>query len=78
MDSSYLTPVQVERLRAIVGRDLRFLNRLCARMQRLAFPLDDPLCQAASRARDVMQDLYTSIHYCGCNSGVGRLPDGSR
>lgn len=78
MDSSYLTSEQVERLRAIVGRDLRFLNRLCARMQRLAFPLDDPLCQAATRARDVMQDLYTSIHYCGCKSGVGRPPDQSR
>jgi hypothetical protein len=77
VDSTYLNSEQVERLRAIVGRDLRFLNRLCARMQRLAFPLDDPLCQAGLRARDVVQDLYTAIHYCGCKSGVGRPPNGS-
>lgn len=74
MDSSDLTPEQAMRLRATLGRSLRYLNRLCARTQRLGFPLDDPLCQVAHRARDAMQDLYTVAHYCGCRSGVGRRP----
>ena len=72
MDSSHLKPEQVARLQATLGKQLRYLNRLCARMQRLSFPLDDPLCQPAHRARDAMQDLYTAAHYCGCSSGVGR------
>jgi hypothetical protein len=76
VDSSHLTPEQVARLKSTAGRSLRYLNRLCERMQRLAFPIDDLLCQAGHRARDAMQDLYTASHYCGCKSGVGkRRPD---
>ncbi|HWE01891.1 MAG TPA: hypothetical protein VG326_05725 [Tepidisphaeraceae bacterium] len=72
MNSSHLHPEQVVRLRAAVGRELRYLNNLCGRMQTLRFPPDDPLCRAAHRARDALQDLYTASHYCGCSSGVGK------
>jgi hypothetical protein len=72
VDSSHLTPDQVARLRLTLGRELRYLNNLCGRMQTLRFPPDDGLCRAAQRARDALQDLYTAAHYCGCSSGVGK------
>ena len=56
------------RLQQTLRRQLQYLNRLCARMQRLGFPLEDPLCHPAQRARDALQDLYTAAHYCGCES----------
>jgi len=72
VDASHLQPEQIARLRGVVARDLRFLNKLCSRMQSLRFPVDDPVCTAAHRARDAMQDLYTASHYAGCKSGVAR------
>ena len=75
VDSSHLQPEQIAQLRRVVGRDLRFLNNLCARMQSLRFPVDDPLCRAALTARDAMQDLYTASHYAGCQGGVGKPTD---
>lgn len=72
MDSGQLTPEQANRLRETVARHLRFLNKLCGRMQQLGFPLDDPLCRAAQEARSRVQDLHTAAHYAGCKHGVGR------
>ena len=72
MDSSDLTPQQVERLKAVVGRQLRFLNRMVARMQQRQYPLDDPLWLAGVTARNAAQDLLTAASYAGCPSGVGR------
>lgn len=72
VDSSDLTPEQVERLRATVGRQLRFLNKLCARMQKLRWPVEDQVCRDGLRARDAVQDLYTALHYAGRTSGVGK------
>ena len=60
------------RLTASLGRNLRYLNRLCARMQQLGFPPEDPLFRAARQARDAAQDLYTAAIYLRCESGVGR------
>jgi hypothetical protein len=60
MDSSNLTRLQVDRLCADVRRQLRYLNKLCARIQQLRFPLDDPLCREVLRARDAVQSLYTA------------------
>jgi hypothetical protein len=72
MTEADLKPEQVERLAAIVGRELRFLNRLCDRMNRLGFPPDDPLFRAAMLARNGMHGLNVAAHYANCESGVGR------
>jgi hypothetical protein len=70
--SDDLTPDQAERLKDVVGRQLRFLNRLVARMQQRQFPTDDPLWIGAIAARNAAQDLFVAAHYAGCKSGVGR------
>jgi len=67
-----MTPEQSERLKEILGRQLRFLNKLVARMQQLQYPLDDPLWVSAIAARNAAQDVLTAAHYAGCKSGVGR------
>lgn len=72
MHSSDITPEQAERLKAIVARKLRFLNRLQERMNRLTFPTDDPLWLSVVYARNAAQDLFVACHYAGCKSGVGR------
>jgi hypothetical protein len=72
VDSSDMTPEQAERLKAVVSRQLRFLNRMVGRMQQRQFPLDDPLWLAGVAARNAAQDLLTAAHYAGCKSGVGR------
>ena len=72
MDSSDLTPEQAERLKVIVGRQLRFLNRMVGRMQQRQFPVDDPIWVAGIAARNAAQDLFVACHYAGCKSGVGR------
>ena len=70
MNSGDLTAEQARRLREAIGRQLRYLNKLCARMQRLGWPVEDPVCKAASAARDATQDLFTATHYMGCEQGV--------
>ncbi len=72
MTSSNLEPQQVARLRADIGRQLRYLNKLCGRCQHLHWPVDDPVAAAAHRARDVMQDLFTAVGYAGQSHGVGK------
>ena len=72
MDSSDITPEQAERLKAIVGRQLRFLNRMVSSMQQRQFPVDDPVWVAGIAARNAAQDLFVACHYAGCKSGVGR------
>lgn len=59
-------------MREAIGRQLRYLNKLCARMQRLGWPVEDSVCKAASAARDATQDLFTATHYMGCRHGVGK------
>jgi hypothetical protein len=58
MDSRQLKAEQIQKLAAVLGRQLRYLNRLCVRMQRLSFPVDDPLSQRAIAARNALQSLY--------------------
>lgn len=72
MTSADLTPEQAQRLRLAIARQLRYLNRLCGRLQSLRFPVEDPLCAAALRARNAMQDLHVACHYASCKRGVGR------
>ena len=38
---------------------MRFLNKLCARMQKLRWPVEDQVCRDGLRARDAVQDLAT-------------------
>ena len=71
MDSTDITPEQAERLKSIVGRQLRFLNRMIGRMQQRQFPVDDPIWLASIAARNASQDLFVACHYAGCKSGVG-------
>jgi hypothetical protein len=70
--SDDLTPAQANRLRDTVARQLRYLNKLCDRCNRLGWPTDDPIVVAAQEARKRMQDLHTAAHYAGCKHGVGR------
>ena len=72
MTSAELRSDQAGRLRLVIARELRYLNRLCERMTRLGFPPDDPLFVAALRARDALQDLHVVTHYAECKHGVGR------
>ena len=60
MDSTHLTRQQADKLRADIRRQLAYLNKLAARMQALRWPLDDPVCREALRARDAVQSLYTA------------------
>lgn len=70
MDSSHLTSRQAEQLGATLRRQLTYLNKLCGRLQLLRFPLDDPLCREALRARDAIQALYDAT----AAAGHGNLP----
>ena len=72
MTSDDLTPEQAEALKALVARQLRFLNRLQERMNHLRFPTDDPLWLGVVHARNAAQDLFVACHYAGCESGVGK------
>jgi len=73
MDSTHITPAQANRLREILGRNLRFVARLSQRMERLGFPADDPLYVATSKAQRALQELHVRAHYCSCTSGVGKV-----
>ena len=53
-----------------VGRPLRYLNRLCDRMDHCGFTPVDPLYQAAFKAKDAAQQLFMAAHYARCASGV--------
>jgi hypothetical protein len=67
-----LTPAQLTKLKRIVGRNLRFYNRLVERMDLMHFEVNDPLRLAALRARDGTHHLSVELHYASCESGVGR------
>jgi len=71
VDSSDLSREQLDKLTAQVFRQLRYLNRLCERMNRVGWSSTDPVYREAYRARDAMQGLRMAVHYAGCN-GVGR------
>jgi hypothetical protein len=60
-------------VRASIGRQLRYLNRLIDRMNRVGFPGNDPVYQAALRALSGTQWLYTELHAASCPKGqMGR------
>lgn len=65
MNSRHLHADQVAKLRASVGRDLQYLNKLCERAKTLGWPDDDDLVRSAIRARDATQALAVAIRYAG-------------
>jgi hypothetical protein len=76
MDSTQLTDERLARLKEIVGRHLRFYNRLTDRMNRVGFRGTDPLLIAAFEAQHKVQSLSVELHYASCKSGVGRERQG--
>ena len=65
MDSTRLNPEQVDKLIADIGRQLRYLTRLCERMQKLKWPIDDPLCVAIYDARSATERLLARARGAG-------------
>src|SRR5207237_7697457 len=61
MIAEQLTHEQVDRLTNQIGQHLRYLNRLCKRMDRTHWPVDDPLRRRAIDARNAMQALYVEV-----------------
>src|SRR6185436_12517432 len=61
MDSSGITREQAERLRQQVQRNLQYMNSLCRRMEKLGFPTNDPLLEAAMKARHAVQGALRSV-----------------
>ena len=61
MDSSNLTPAQLDKLRRAVARPRDYLFKLVTRMRAQSFPDDDPLRVAAARANDAVDDLYLHL-----------------
>jgi hypothetical protein len=78
MKSSDLPPEKIARFRDEIARQLRYHNRVCARMQCLGWPLDDPIVMEGMRVRDALQDLYTATHYVVCAIGVRQRADDSK
>lgn len=74
MTGEDLTAAQLEAFTAQVMRQLRYHNRVIARMERLGWSVNDPLWREALRVRDALQGLRMAAHYAGCPSGVGK-PD---
>jgi hypothetical protein len=66
-----VTPDQAQKLQPIIARYLRFLNRLCERMDKLGVSPADPVKLSALKARDALQELHISCHYATCKIGVG-------
>ena len=66
-----LTPEQADRLAKTVARNLRFLKRLCGRLNQLQFEPGDQLNRAANTARNAMQDLHVAALYARCKRPPG-------
>ena len=62
MTSADLKREQTERLAAAISRQGKYLTRLAWRMQRLGFPVDDPIYARALRARDATMGLLEGIN----------------
>lgn len=78
MDAGDLTKAQAERLAAQVGTRLGYFNRLCERMEKLGWRLDDPVYLAAVRAREAVHALRVLTHYASCESGFGKEPSAKK
>lgn len=71
MNSKDLTREQLERLGEIVGRQLRYYNKLADRMNRVGFVPSDRLMFQVQRTQGELQALRMEIHYLAVGGGVG-------
>jgi hypothetical protein len=58
MDSRRLKSSQVAQLQATIGKQLGYVNKVCARMRELGFLVDDPVYREALRAESALQALF--------------------
>jgi acyl transferase domain-containing protein len=65
MTSADLNPEQAQALARALARQLRYLNRLCSRMQRLRWAADERMCVLATEARNAVQKLHTAAASIG-------------
>jgi hypothetical protein len=70
MTSNQLTKEQAKKMYAAMVPTLRYLNRLCERLNERQFLPSDQLYRATLKAQDAMMQLTTTLHYLTCD-GVG-------
>jgi hypothetical protein len=78
MTRDELKPAQAAVVRAAVAPMLGYLARLQQRMEKVGFPLTDPLYQSVKKARESVFGLSVDLHYLSCSSGVGRIAANSQ
>jgi hypothetical protein len=74
VNSSNLTPQQIERLTRSVRRADAFLSKLTGRMCQRHFPHDDPLRLAAEKAHAMTVVLADVLRDLASTEGSGRYP----
>ena len=57
-----------------IGPHMRWLKRLCDRMDQLGINSADPIYLAAYAAYNAAHSLAILSHYRSCEGGVGELP----
>jgi hypothetical protein len=70
MNSNQLSREQGRTMQTALLPTLRYLNRLCERLNARRFPPDDRLYRAAFKAQAAMGELVMVLHYLTCD-GVG-------
>jgi hypothetical protein len=70
--SNDLTDEQVEALKRHIGRQLRYLGKLCKRLDAVGFSPVDWLYTDAHQAFDAIHTLSVKLHSLSVKSGVGR------
>ena len=75
MNSGDLSTAQAQANSKSLFHSLNYLYRLKSRMEKVGFKPDDPLLVKVKVANDAIFDLSIDLHYHGCRSGVGRLPN---
>lgn len=69
MKSTDLKPGEIDALDEVVSRQLRFAEKLCARMEQLRFSHSDPVFAAAVQARESIRELLSAVHATQSRSG---------
>lgn len=72
-----LTRAQTRQLQATIGRHLGYLNRLQARLKEVGMT-DKRLVSEVAKARNAINDLWVTLHYLSCESGVGERTEAPR
>jgi len=72
MDSKTISREHARRIHGALAPSLKYLHCLRERMEKVGFPLSDPLYQLVLKAQTAAQSLTMELHYRSCASGVGR------